>query len=141
MPLNARVVGILLALPPQPTTADLLLAFGKAEDAGFERGQAELKSAFTLVPVNPEHVTMPESEGPYARIVLEHGQVGNALSDARERQIRSLLRHFNWKTERARLLKALDEIDVRGEIDAEKREGSFYDYREQGWLIARVVPV
>lgn len=139
MPLTAKVAALVLALPDVPSTAQILLAFGEAEKLGFERGQAEMRAQFTLIPMNPEHAAMPESDGPYGRVVLECGKVGNPISDPRQRQIRSLLMHFNWKTERASLLQALADIDVHGDVDHAFQMGTFYDYREQGWIAARVV--
>lgn len=65
--------------------------------------------------------------------------VGNQIPNARMLQIRGILRHFNWGTERVKLVMALADIDVHGDVDAGAQVGTFFDYREQGWIVARVV--
>jgi hypothetical protein len=84
-------------------------------------------------------LTPPAEKPPYGDIALEN-RVGNKLSYERMQQIRKTLLHFNWCSERASLLLQLSMIDVYGDVDHEAQTGSFYDYREQGWIVARVVP-
>lgn len=76
---------------------------------------------------------------PYGDITLEC-RIGNPIPNDRQLQIRGILRHFNWKTERVSVVMRLAEIDVHGDVDAEAQMGTFYDYRSQGWFVVRVVP-
>lgn len=83
---------------------------------------------------------MEVKQAPYGDIALEN-RVGNALPPERLAQIRGILRHFNWTTERPHVVLQLAEIEVYGDVDGAAQVGSFYDYRHQGWVVAKVVPV
>lgn len=136
MTLTVEVGALITALPDRPTSGQLLNLVAQAEELGFTRGQSEMRARYTLVPINPAHVAKADTVA--ATIVLEN-RIGNPLTPERLRQIEAILRHFNWKTERAALVEALSQVSVHGDVDAIRGEGSFYDYRQQGWVVARVV--
>lgn len=81
---------------------------------------------------------MEVTKPPMGDIALTNS-VGNVLPEARLREIRGVLRHYNWSTERPQLVQRLSELSVHGDVDAAAQTGTFYDYVHMGWVIAKVV--